>query len=73
MKKSSSRKPASAAGKAARSRSARPPRVAKEPQSQQIAATQGGMFLHTDDAWSRAYFDANDLHFLERELFAKTR
>jgi hypothetical protein len=27
------------------------------------------MFLYTDDAWSLRYFDQNDLHFLEREVF----
>jgi len=47
------------------------PLIRKQPQSKAAAATQAGMFLHTDDAWSQAYFDANDLHFLERTLFAK--
>jgi hypothetical protein len=42
-----------------------------QPQSMADAATTVGVFLHTDDAWSLAYFDANDLHNLERELFAK--
>jgi len=27
------------------------------------------MFLYTDDAWSLRYFDPNDLHFKEREVF----
>jgi hypothetical protein len=45
------------------------PLVTAQPQSKAQAATQAGMFLHTDDAWSQAYFDSNDLHNLERELF----
>ena len=44
------------------------PLVLKQPQSKQLAATQAGIFLHTDDAWSQAYFDPKDLHNLEREL-----
>jgi hypothetical protein len=47
------------------------PLVGKQPQSKSAAANQAGMFLHTDDAWSLAYFDPNDLHHLERQLFAK--
>ena len=46
------------------------PLVAKQPQSKAAAATEAGVFLHTDDAWSLAYFDPNDLHNRERELFA---
>ncbi len=45
------------------------PLVEKHPQSKQKAAVQAGMFLHTNDAWSKAYFDENDLHCIERELF----
>lgn len=44
-------------------------KVAKQPQVKQQAAVAHGMFLFTDDAWSRRYFDHNDLHFLEREVF----
>jgi hypothetical protein len=40
-----------------------------QPQSKAQAATAAGVFLHTDDAWSLAYFDPNDLHNLERKLF----
>ena len=43
--------------------------VNKQPQVQQKAAVAHGMFLHTDDAWSLRYFDPNDLHFKEREVF----
>ena len=39
------------------------------PQSKQQAATQAGVFLHTDDQWSLAYFNSGDLHCEERELF----
>lgn len=42
----------------------------KQPQSKNQAAVQSGMFLHTDDKWSLAYFDSNDLHREEREFFA---
>jgi hypothetical protein len=43
--------------------------VNKQPQVQQQAAVAHGMFLHTDDARSLRYFDPNDLHFKEREVF----
>lgn len=43
--------------------------VTKMPQSLEQAATQAGMFLYTNDAWSVRYFDPNDLHFLERKVF----
>jgi hypothetical protein len=35
----------------------------------QQAAVAHAMFLHGDDAWSLQYFDPNDLHFKEREVF----
>jgi hypothetical protein len=43
--------------------------VTKQPQVKQQAAVQKGMFLYTDDAWSLRYFDQNDLHCKEREVF----
>jgi hypothetical protein len=43
--------------------------VTKQPQVKQQAADANGMFLYTDDAWSLRYFDQNDLHFKEREVF----
>jgi hypothetical protein len=43
--------------------------VDKQPQSKQQAAVANGMFLYTDDAWSLRYFDRNDLHCKEREVF----
>jgi hypothetical protein len=41
----------------------------KQPQLIQQAAVANGMFLYTDDAWSLRYYDQNDLHFKEREVF----
>ena len=46
------------------------PPLAKQPQSKEQAAKESGMFLSTDDRWSLAYFDSQDLHCEERELFA---
>ena len=43
--------------------------VSKQPQVKQQAAIAHGMFLYIDDAWSLRYFDRNDLHFKEREVF----
>jgi hypothetical protein len=43
--------------------------VNKQPQVKQDAAVAHGMFLYVDDAWSLRYFDPNDLHFKEREVF----
>lgn len=43
--------------------------VDKQPQSKQQAAESKGIFLYTDDAWSLRYFDQNDLHCKEREVF----
>ena len=48
---------------------AQTPLVAKQPTSKQVAAIAAGKFLQTDDTWSSSYFDSNDLHFLDRELF----
>ncbi|WP_316202851.1 MULTISPECIES: hypothetical protein [unclassified Bradyrhizobium] len=44
-------------------------KITKQPQVKQQAAVAHAMFLYTDDAWSLRYFDQNDLHFLEREVF----
>jgi hypothetical protein len=49
---------------------AKEPKVRQVPQSKTKAASQAHMFLRTDDQWSKAYFDPNDLHCLERELFS---
>jgi hypothetical protein len=43
--------------------------VTKQPQVKEQAAVSHGMFLFTDDSWSRRYFDQNDLRFKEREVF----
>jgi hypothetical protein len=44
-------------------------KINKQPQVKQQAAVANAMFLYTDDAWSLRYFDPNDLHFKEREVF----
>ena len=69
-KKSPAKKTTSLVKKAA-SPSAAPKQhlVNKQPQSKQQAAIAHGMFLYTDDAWSLRYFDQNDLHCKEREVF----
>jgi hypothetical protein len=71
MAKSTRKKPTAAAQKSVHASPATGLPAGKQPQSKQQAANQVGMFLHTDDAWSLAYFDGNDLHHLERELFGK--
>jgi hypothetical protein len=43
--------------------------VTNQAQDKQQAAAAHHMFLYTDDAWSLQYFDQNDLHFKEREVF----
>jgi hypothetical protein len=77
-KKLVSAKKSTAAKQAARTASPRPvtsssarkkPLVGKEPRSIQRAAVQAGVFLHIDDTWSTAYFNVDDLHCMERELF----
>ena len=60
---------APATAKAAKASTTPPAPVEKQPQSMEKAATQAGVYLHTDDRWSQAYFDSNDLHCAERELF----
>jgi hypothetical protein len=70
MKKSAPKK--SAAKKPAAKKPSAPvqkPLIAAQPQSKKQAASQAGMFLTTDDSWSASYFNTNDLHCLERELF----
>jgi hypothetical protein len=43
--------------------------VDKQPKVKEQAAVAHAMFLFVDDAWALRYFDQNDLHFLEREVF----
>jgi hypothetical protein len=43
--------------------------ISKQPEVKQEAAVAHGMFLYVDNAWSLRYFDQNDLHFKEREVF----
>jgi len=39
--------------------------------SKQQAAALAGWFLSTTDTWAQPYFDPNDLHFVDRNLFAE--
>jgi hypothetical protein len=74
-KKAVAKKKAPAKKAASRAKSGRVTKTAgaavveKQPQSNLQAAQQAGIFLHTDDAWSLAYFSDGDLHCEERELF----
>ena len=68
MRKTKRKKTSPAKKKGTGSSSKRTP-LDKQPQSKQDAARQVGLFLHTDDAWSEAYFNSGDLHGIERELF----
>ena len=64
--------PASTAAKSASASApaaSKTPLVTAQPQFKQQAAIQSGMFLYTNDSWSNAYFNDNDLHSLERKLF----
>jgi hypothetical protein len=40
------------------------------PTSKTAAAESAGWFLSTTDGWVKPYFDPNDLHFIDRQLFA---
>jgi hypothetical protein len=40
------------------------------PASKQQAAVSAGWFLSTNDRWAAPYFDAKDLHSVDRLLFA---
>ena len=44
--------------------------ITKPPASKQQAARSAGWFLSTTDRWTEPYFDPNDLHFVDRLLFA---
>jgi hypothetical protein len=73
MKKSTAKKPKKAVQKTAATSATKGKvsggKVVKQPQVKQDAAVANAVFLRTDDAWSQPYFDQNDLHFLEREVF----
>jgi hypothetical protein len=43
---------------------------AKKQTSKQQAAVDAGWFLSTNDGWAAKFFDPNDLHSVDRELFA---
>jgi hypothetical protein len=44
-------------------------KTARLPASQQQSAMNAGWFLSTDDQWASKYFDPNDLHSVDRQLF----
>ena len=46
------------------------PLLEKLPTDKQKAAAGAGWFLSTSDAWTRPYFDANDLRARDRKLFS---
>lgn len=52
------------------SMSAQPPGSKQMPASKTEAATGAGWFLSTTGDWAKPYFDENDLHFADRQLFA---
>jgi len=60
---------AMATKKASATKKSQQPLVDAQPQSKQAAAQAAGMFLKTDDSWSKPYWNAVDLHGKERELF----
>jgi hypothetical protein len=64
--KSVKKKPAPAPASTAKSKKGL---INRAPAVKQEAAVKNKMFLYTDDAWSLRYFDQNDLHFKEREVF----
>ncbi len=55
---------ANAAGSGTPEKNAPPPAI------KQQAAVSAGWFLSTTDQWTKPYFDPNDLHFTDRQLFA---
>jgi phosphatidylserine/phosphatidylglycerophosphate/cardiolipin synthase-like enzyme len=40
------------------------------PAAKQQAAVSAGWFLSTTDKWVAPYYDSNDLHFMDRQIFA---
>jgi hypothetical protein len=54
--------------KVARAQGSEPKSLVKLASKQQVAASAGA-FLSTTDAWVNPYFDPDDLHFVDRELF----
>jgi len=53
-------------------------RVAKGPKAKKVktpkatkqqSAASAGWFLSTNDKWTKPYFDPNDLHSVDRQLF----
>ena len=46
------------------------PKTKAPPASKQHAADSAGWFLSTSDGWTKKFFDPNDLHSVDRQLFA---
>lgn len=51
-------------------RTALGPKPKTPPASKQQAAVAAEWFLSTSDGWAKPYFDPNDLHYVDRRLFA---
>jgi hypothetical protein len=58
-------------GLASHSPAAAAARSAPQPAVKQEAAASTGWFLSTADGWAKPYFDPNDLHCVDRQLFAE--
>lgn len=52
-----------------RSAAGKDPKTRKTPVSKKQAAVEAHWFLGTTDAWAQKYFDPNDLHSVDRQLF----
>jgi len=52
-----------------RSAAGKNPKTRKIPTSKKQAAIDAHWFLGTTDLWAQKYFDPNDLHFVDRQLF----
>jgi phospholipase D-like protein len=53
------------------SKAPKAPSVAVAAAAPEAAAENAEWFLGTTDAWTNKYFDPNDLHFVDRQLFAQ--
>ena len=54
---------------AAKAAAKRPSRRSVPPASKRRAAAEASWFLPASDAWTAPYFDADDLHCVDRMLF----
>ncbi|MBP1822473.1 hypothetical protein [Mycobacterium sp. OAE908] len=53
------------------SKAPKAPTAAMAAAAPEAAAEKAEWFLGTTDAWTKKFFDPNDLHFVDRELFAR--